>query len=83
MNFTNYKYKLVVSVCLMQSEKSRIKEIIEAYNIRLNTIYSSISSMLDDLEKINFIEKLKSAINRAQFIMIEILLLFHHGSAET
>ena len=56
MNFTNYKYKLVVSVCLMQSEKSRIKEIIEAYNIRLNTIYSSISSMLDDLEKINFIE---------------------------
>jgi len=40
----------------MQSEKSRIKEIIEAYNIRLNTIYSSISSMLDDLEKINFIE---------------------------
>ena len=67
MNFTSYKYKLVVSVSLLQSEKERIKEIVEAYNIRLNTIYISISSLLDDLEKINFIEAIpneKEQINK-------------------
>ena len=58
MNFVNYKNKLVVSVCLLQSEKERIKEILIAYNIRLTNIFNSISSILDDLEKINFIEQI-------------------------
>ena len=57
MDFINYKNKLVVSVCLLTAEKDRIKEILTAYNIRLGTIYNNISSILDDLEKINLIEK--------------------------
>ena len=58
MDFINYKNKLVVAVCLLQSEKDRIKEILTAYNIRLGTIYNNITSILDDLEKINLIENI-------------------------
>jgi hypothetical protein len=58
MDFTNYKYKLIASVAILTAEKDRIKEIITAYNIRLDNIFIAVSSLLDDLEKINFIEKI-------------------------
>jgi len=39
MDFSNYKYKMVVVVSLLNSEKERIKQILDAYNIRLIYIY--------------------------------------------
>ena len=74
MNFTNYKYKLVASVSLLTPEKDRIQEIIIAYNIRLNTIYNNISSMLDDLERINFIENIADEKER----IINLINIVHN-----
>ena len=51
MDFTNYKYKLIASVAILTAEKDRIKEIITAYNIRLDNIFIAVSSLLDDLKK--------------------------------
>ena len=74
MNFTNYKYKLVASVSLLTAEKDRIQEIIIAYNIRLNTIYNNISSLLDDLERINFIENIADEKER----IINLINIVHN-----
>ena len=74
MNFTNYKYKLVASVSLLTAEKDRIQEIIIAYNIRLNTIYNNISSLLDDLERINFIENIPDEKQR----IINLINIVHN-----
>ncbi len=76
MNFTNYKYKLVASVSLLTAEKDRIQEIITAYNIRLNTIYNNISSILDDLEWINFIENIADEKQR----IINLINIVHNIS---
>ena len=67
MDFINYKHKVVISVCLVNAEKERIKEIIITYKIRLESIYNNLNSLLDDLTHINFIESMpdhKEKINK-------------------
>jgi hypothetical protein len=67
MDFINYKHKVVISVCLLNAEKERIKEIINTYKIRLESIYNNLNSLLDDLTHINFIESMpdhKEKINK-------------------
>ena len=58
MDFQQHKYKLTVSICLLNSEKDRIKDIIKAYNNRLEKIYNSLISIMDEIEQINKIEKI-------------------------
>ncbi len=38
MEFENHKYKLIVALYLLNSEKDRIKEILKSYNYRLEHI---------------------------------------------
>ena len=47
MDFQNHRFKLLVSISLMCSEKDRIKQIITSYNMRLEHIYNNICSTLD------------------------------------
>ena len=56
MDYPTHKYKLTVSFCLLNSEKDRIKDIIKAYNNRLEKIYNSLISLMDQLDEINKIE---------------------------
>ena len=58
MEFNNHKYKLVVSICLLNAEKDRIKEILKSYNNRLETIYNHLISIMDQMEELNKIEKI-------------------------
>ena len=59
MNYTTHKQKLVISICLLNAEKDNIKNIISSYNKRLEIIYNSLISNMDELEKINNIENIK------------------------
>jgi hypothetical protein len=58
MEFSSYKYKMIASVSILTAEKDRIKELINTYTIRLDSIYSSLLPLLDSLEKINYIENI-------------------------
>ena len=58
MEFNNHKYKLVVSICLLNAEKDRIKEILKSYNNRLEYIYNNLISIMDQMEELNKIEKI-------------------------
>jgi hypothetical protein len=58
MEFSNYKNKTIASIAILTVEKDRIKEIIQGYKIRLDSIYITVSSLLDDFEKLNYIENI-------------------------
>ena len=60
MEFGKHKYKLVVALTLLNSEKDRIKDILKSYNIRLESIYSNLISIMDQLQEINLIEDIKN-----------------------
>jgi hypothetical protein len=49
---------MIASVSILTAEKDRIKELINTYTIRLDSIYSSLLPLLDSLEKINYIENI-------------------------
>jgi hypothetical protein len=56
MDFNNHKYKLIISISLLNAEKENIKNVINSYNERLEKNYISILEILNQLEKINLIE---------------------------
>ena len=58
MEFEQHKYKLIVSICLLNAEKDHIKNIITSYNNRLEFIYNNLISIMDQLEELNKIGKI-------------------------
>ena len=59
MDYQQHKKKLIISLCSLNSEKDNIKNIISCYNKRLEIIYNNLIYNMDELEKINNIEKMK------------------------
>ena len=59
MEYTQHKQKLIISICLLNAEKDRIKDIIKAYNNRLDNIYNSIISIMDQVQEISDLENVK------------------------
>ncbi len=70
MNFKQHKYKLTVSICLLNAEKDRINEIITSYNNRLEKIYNSLMSIMDELDEVNKIENIKNETDQINNLLV-------------
>ena len=57
MDYQQHKKKLLISLCLLNSEKDNIKNIISSYNKRLEIICNNLISNMDELEKISNIDR--------------------------
>jgi hypothetical protein len=57
MDIENQKYKAYVQTALLFYEKQKIKEIFDTYNTRLSTIDYKMNILLNDINKLNQIQK--------------------------